>query len=181
MHRIIHGHVPGAARGLQGLWDKLHFNVRKPLGLVGPALILPYRKYGTADRLRIGGRVIEDRGVLSASYTNSAAANIWLSLKRYGAYEMPGAAVRVRFGEDTETITADAKGFFEIEIEPAAPIHPPEGSLWLSVKLELVSTPSSASLPIEAEAQTLIPRLPRASEIISDIDDTIVKTGATNS
>lgn len=180
MHRIIHGHVPGAARGLQGLWDKLHFNVRKPLGLVGPALILPYRKYGTADRLRIGGRVIEDRGVLSAAHTESTAGNLWLTLKRYGAYEMAGAAVRVRFGEDTDTIIADSKGFFEIEIEPASPIHPPAGSPWLAVKLELVSTPSAASRPIEAEAQVLIPPASARFGVISDIDDTIVKTGVTN-
>src|SRR3712207_1082038 len=114
MHRIVLGHKPGAAGGFRGLWDKLHRGVREPLGLVGPALILPYRKFGTPELLRIGGRVVEDRGVVTAAHTTSTAANIWLTLKRYGAYEIPGAKVRVQFGADTDTIVTDAKGFFEV-------------------------------------------------------------------
>ena len=180
MHRIIHGHVPGAARGIRGLWDKLHRSVREPLGLVGPALILPYRKFGTPELLRVGGRVVEDRGVISAAHTTSAAANIRLTLKRYGAYEIPGAKVQVQFGADTDTIVTDAKGFFEVEIMPAAPVHPPPGEVWLPVKLSLVDAPGAASRPLQAEAFVLIPGPSARFGVISDIDDTIVKTGATN-
>ncbi len=180
MHRIIHGHTPGAARGLAGLWDKLHRGVRTPLGLVGPALILPYRKFGTPELLRIGGRVIEDRGVASAAHTDSTAANVWLTLKRYGAYEIPGAKIRIQFGAETDTIVTDAQGFFEIEIEPSKPVHPPAGGTWLPVELNLMEAPNAASRPIDAEAQILIPPASARFGVISDIDDTIVKTGATN-
>lgn len=180
MHRIILGHTPGAARGIAGLWDKLHRGVRTPLGLVGPAIILPYRKFGTPELLRIGGRVIEDRGVASAAHTDSTAANVWLTLKRYGAYEIPGAKIRMQFGPETDTVVTDARGFFEIEIKPLQPVHPPHGESWLPVELNLVEAPNAASRPIDAEAAVLIPPASARFGVISDIDDTIVKTGVTN-
>ena len=180
MHRIIHGHVPGEAGGFAGLWDKFHRSIREPLGLVGPALILPYRKFGTPDRLRIGGRVVEDRGVLTAAHTDSTLANIGLTLRRYAAYEVPGAKVRIQFGAETDTIVTDAKGFFEIEIEPSSPILPPTGESWLSVELNLVAAPNEASRPLDAKAHVLIPPASARFGVISDVDDTIVKTGATN-
>jgi phosphatidate phosphatase APP1 len=180
LHRVIHGHVPGQATGIRGLWDKLHRGVREPLGLVGPALLLPYRKFGTPDLLRVGGRVVEDRGVLTAAHTKSAAENIRLTLKRYGAYEIPGAKVRVQFGAETDTIVTDSRGFFEVEIMPSAPVHPPPGEVWLPVKLSLLDAPGASNRPLDAEAFVLIPGPSARFGIISDIDDTIVKTGATN-
>lgn len=180
MYRIIHGRALGAASFVERTWDRLFLGVRRPFGLVGSALILPYRKFGTADRLRVAGRVVEDRGVVSAAHTNSTAANLWLTFKRYAAYEVPEAEVRIRFGAEDHTIVTDRKGFFESEIAPAAPVELPPGETWLPVKVTLLNAPSNQRPLLTAEAFVLIPPPTARFGIISDIDDTIVKTGATN-
>jgi len=180
MHRIVLGHVPGAARGLPGLWDRLHRRVREQLGWVGTPLILTYRKFGTPELIRIGGRVVEDRGVVSAAHTASTAANFWLTLKRYAAYEVPGARIRIHFGAKTEIVVTDAKGFFEVEIELSKPVRLPAGESWLAVKVGLVDAPGEAARPLQAEASVLIPPASARFGVISDVDDTIVMTGATN-
>lgn len=180
MQRIIHGHVRGVAGRIGRIWDALFLAVRRPFGLVGPAIILPYRKFGTPDRLRIAGRVVEDRGVVSAAHTHSIATNLWLTFKRYAAYEVPEAEIRIEIGPERHAIVSDRKGFFEMELDPAAPLSLPPGESWLPAKLSLVSAPTGPSRPLDAEAFVLIPPASAHFGIISDVDDTIVKTGATD-
>ena len=180
MQRIIHGHVRGVAGRVGRIWDVLFLAARRPFGLVGPAIILPYRKFGTRERLRVAGRVVEDRGVVSAAHTNSTAANLWLTFKRYAAYEVPEAQIRIEVGPERHMIVTDRKGFFETEIAPAVPLSLPPGESWLPAKLSLVNAPNDASRPLNAESFVLIPPANACFGIISDIDDTIVKTGATN-
>src|SRR5688572_18649491 len=141
MHRILHGHVPGGARGLPGLWDRLYRGFRERLGAVGTPLILTYRKFGMPELIRIGGRVVEDRGVVSAAHTASTAENLWLTLKRYAAYEVPGAKIRIHFGAETHIVVTDAKGFFEVEIGLSEPVRLPAAESWLPVKVGLVDAP----------------------------------------
>jgi phosphatidate phosphatase APP1 len=150
------------------------------LGLLGSPIILPYRKFGTPNRVRLAGRVVEDRGVVAAAHTDSTAANLWLSLKRYVAYEVPGAVVAVRFGGEDHTVASDRKGFFEVEIEPRVPLRLPLGESWLSVEIRLLQARADTTPLLSAEAFVLIPSRTARFGVISDIDDTIVKTGATN-
>jgi phosphatidate phosphatase APP1 len=180
MHRIIHGYVAGAAGLVGRAWDRLFVSVRRPFGLLGSPIILPYRKFGTPHRVRLAGRVVEDRGVVAAAHTDSTAANLWLTFKRYVAYEVPGAVVAVRFAGEDHTVASDRKGFFEVEIEPTVPVRLPWGESWLSVELRLLQAGTEATPPLSAEAFVLIPSPTARFGIISDIDDTIVKTGATN-
>src|SRR5687768_1452452 len=107
MYRVLHGHARGAAHRIEGVWDKLHLGARRRLGLIGPALILPYRKFGTPERLRLGGRVIEDKGVISAPRSDSMRENIRLTLKRYASNEIPGARVAFELAGETGEVLTD--------------------------------------------------------------------------
>ena len=180
MYRIIHGRARSAASLVGRTWDSLFLGLRRPFGLVGAAMILPYRKFGTSDRLRVAGRVVEDRGVVSAAHSKSTAANLWLTFKRYAAYEVPKAKIGIRFAGENHTIVANRKGFFEVEIKPAAPIKLPSSKCWLPVELSLLDAGVKQSRPLTAEAFVLIPPATARCGIVSDVDDTIVKTGATN-
>ena len=180
MYRILQGHARGVAHRIEGVWDRLHLGARRSLGLIGPALMVPYRKFGTPERLRIGGRVIEDKGVISAPRSNSTRENIRLTLKRYASNEIPGARVAFAVGGEAGEVVTDEEGFFEVEIKPAVPVSPPPGEVWVGVKLTLAEAPHVTEKPLTAMADVLVPG-PRARfGVISDIDDTIVKTGATN-
>ncbi len=180
MHHILHGHARGAARRIEGVWDKLHLGARRRLGLIGPALILPYRKFGTPERLRIGGRVIEDKGVISAPRSASTRENIRLTLKRYASNEIPSARIAFDVGGEAGEVVTDEEGFFEVEIAPAIPVSLPPGESWVGVKLTLAEAPHATGKPLTAMAEVLVPPASARFGVISDIDDTIVKTGATN-
>jgi phosphatidate phosphatase APP1 len=179
MYRIIHGHLLGGAGVVGRVWDSLFLAVRRPFGLVGSPMILPYRKFGTPDKVRVAGRVVEDRGVVAAPHTNSTPANLWLTFKRYAAYEVPEAQIRIRLGADHQSVMTDRKGFFEVEVSPSTPIRLPPGECWLTAELSIVKSVPGTS-PAAAEAFVLIPPPTAQFGIISDIDDTIVKTGVTN-
>ena len=180
MYRAILGHALGAAARFESDWDRLTAGLRQTLRMAGQPLILPYRKFGTPNRLRIAGRVVEDRGVISAAHTDSTAANIWLTFKRYAAYEVEGATVHFEVGGEAGTLVTDRNGFFEAEVVADDQVGPKPGELWLPVKLMLAATPGNAGAAVVAEGQVLIPPTTARFGIISDIDDTIVKTGATN-
>ena len=131
-------------------WDSVFLGVRRPLGLVGSPVVLPYRKFGTPHRLRVAGRVVEDRGVVSAAHTPSTAANLWLTFKRYAAYEIPDAEIRIRFGVEEHSILTDRKGFFEVEIKPSKPVELPPFESWFPVKLSLLNAGPNPLLAAEA-------------------------------
>jgi len=180
MYRIIHGHLHGVAHRVEGIWDKLHLGARRRLGLIGPALILPYRKFGTPELIRVAGRVIEDKGVISAPKSDSTWENVRLTLKRYATNEIPDACVGFRIGPEEGTLETDEEGFFEVEVRPDQPLRPPPGELWLKVELCLGDAPHVTPEPIAAMAEVLVPPADVAFGVISDVDDTIIVTGATN-
>lgn len=162
------------------MWDSARLGLRRRLGHVDPALILPYRKFGTPERFRIAGRVIEDRGVISAAHTDSTLENVRLTLKRWGSREIPGARITWRCGTEQGELVTDEEGFFEVEIVPAEPAVLQPREMWLTVPLELLPAPFVTDTPIDAKASVLVPPKDARFGVISDIDDTIVKTGATN-
>ena len=170
----------GAAERLRNRWDGAILAARRQLKLTGPALILPYRTFGTAERFRIAGRVVEDRGVVAASHTDSTPHNLWLTFKRYAAHEVNGARLSFRAGDESGPVVTNRRGFFEVEVKPTKPLSPASGDIWAPVELELVAAPGVESPHVAAEAFVLMPPPSARFGIISDVDDTIVKTGATD-
>src|SRR5688572_9520365 len=157
MYRILHGTARGVARRIESVWDRVHLGARRRLGLIGPALILPYRKFGTPQRLRIGGRVVEDKGVMAAPRSNSTRENVRLTLKRYASNEIPGARVAFAVAGEAGEVVTNEEGFLEVDIDPAVPVSPPPGETWLGVKLTLVEAPHVTHKPQTAMADVLVP------------------------
>ena len=63
----------------------------------GPYIILPYPGFGTAERLSLCGRVLEDEGFRPARDADRAWRNLVEMYKRFESDEVPGARVRARF------------------------------------------------------------------------------------
>jgi phosphatidate phosphatase APP1 len=135
-----------------------------------PIIILPYLGYGTAKKLTVCGRVLEDEGFGPAGDRDSRWRNLMHFWKRLESDEVPGARLRARFlGREVEGVT-DREGYFKLEINP-------RGRLglgpWQDVGVEL------EDFDAHATARVLVPS-PRARfGLISDIDDTIVSTNVT--
>jgi phosphatidate phosphatase APP1 len=136
-------------------------------------MILPYLGYGTAQKLTVSGRVLEDEGFLPTADADTRWRNLVRFYKRLESDEVPGARLRARFlGIETEA-TTDSEGYFRLTLEPRGRLGP---GPWQEIELELLHPPGGA----RATAQVLVPSERAKFGVISDIDDTIVSSHVTN-
>jgi phosphatidate phosphatase APP1 len=137
---------------------------------IDPVIILPYLGYGTADKLKVCGRVLQDEGVRPARDADGRMRNLVAFLKRLESDEVPGARLRARLGEAEREAVCDREGYFSIELEGRGL----EPGLWHEVGLELSDDPS-----VKSTAHVLVPRADADFGVISDIDDTVVYSNVT--
>src|SRR5690606_14083296 len=144
----------------------------------GPYRIVPYRGHGTSDTLFVRGRVLQGHPIPPASEHDSAWRNLANTIRRLETDEVPAARVRARAGEASLEVVADEEGYFELQLD--ANTFTAGREVWRTVNLELLEPLAEDQPPVVAEAPVLVP--PRESRfgVISDIDDTVVKTDVTN-
>lgn len=174
------GRWTAAAADLIAHLDRLRRLAKKRRGRMRPAVIRPYVGFGTTERLFLRGRIIEDPCIGGLSPATSRWQNLLTMLKRYQSDEIPRAVVRARHGEHERVLETDDEGYFEISM-PGLP--PPIGQVdtgWRSIDLELVEPVAERAKPVPTLGKVLVPSADATFGVISDIDDTIVKTGATN-
>ncbi len=143
-----------------------------------PLLIYPYLGYGSSNFVYLKGRVLVDKGIQPGRKRDSAWVNLVNMYRRFESDEIPFARLLVRISDHEQLVQADEEGFFEVRLNLKRAL--PEGVLWQMVDLELIEPLSPARGPVQAQGRALI--VPQKAEfgVISDIDDTVVQTGATN-
>jgi phosphatidate phosphatase APP1 len=159
------------------LSDSLKSRVRKVIGFNSPLIIVPYLGYGTADKLMVSGRVLEDDGFTPARDADRTWRNLINMYKRFKTDEVPGARIRALFQGVEREATADQEGYFSLEIHPTRPL---DSQPWQEVELELLNPPSRDGQPVRAAAQVLVPSVTAKFGTISDVDDTVISTKVTN-
>lgn len=151
--------------------------MRKRIGSNKPLQVITYRTYGTAHRIYIKGRVLVDKGIVTAHESHNTMSNLLNMYRRFESDEVPGATIHLTMpGEEHRTLT-DKEGYFTFSIDPIIPIDTKE--LYHTLTLQLQSAPIHFS-PVSATAEIMIPPADAEYGIISDIDDTIIRTGATS-
>jgi phosphatidate phosphatase APP1 len=139
---------------------------------VGTALSIKlYRSYGDADHLRIWGRVIEREDDSSASENDSKWQNFWRNIKNISVDEVEG--VKVRFFVDGETfeITSNTEGMLEVEIHPNTPLSVGQHTLYAALVVGQKYYAPRVSTPL-----TIHPHTDQSLGVVSDIDDTLVRS-----
>ena len=169
--------LPLAARVVEERFDDFRFRFKRRFGLLDPFEILPYRGHGTGRELFLKGRVLEETGITRPGRDDAVWLNVLNMARRFASDEVAGARVLATFGELRAETTADEEGFFEVRFQLAEPL---ESSLrWHPVELELLSPPSPGGREVRSKGQVLIPR-GAGFGVISDLDDTVVRSSATN-
>jgi phosphatidate phosphatase APP1 len=143
-----------------------------------PLIIHAYRGYGTDTRVRVRGRVLEDQGIPAAGERDSAWRNVLSAVRRFESDEVPGARVQVRFAGTMHELVTDAEGYFDTWLTPRDALH--GDKLWHDVALELLAPRDPAAPSPAAIGRVLVPPATAKLGIISDLDDTVVQTGATD-
>jgi phosphatidate phosphatase APP1 len=166
-----------AAQVVEERFDAFRFRFKRRFGLLDPFEILPYRGHGTDRELFLKGRVLEETGITRAGREDPVWQNVLNMARRFASDEVAGARVRASIGGVRAVTTTDVEGFFEVRFRLPEPLGGPDR--WHPVELELLSPPSPGGGDVRSEGQVLVPHGARFG-VISDLDDTVVRSSATN-
>ena len=167
--------VAQVASSVEDHYDQLKLRLRQKLG-IGPVHILTYLGYGTQSTLIARGRAVADHDVTPATDNDTVWRNLLNMYRRFHTHEIPFAQVRARFGALEQTVEANEEGFFEARFELDEPLA--DGTLWHEVALELVDYADQAGA--QAAASVLVPPARAQFGVISDLDDTVLRTDVLN-
>ena len=134
-------------------------------------MIVPYRGFGRGNELLIRGRVLVEKRIAPAVEGERVWRSVLNAWRRFESDELPGVTVRAAYRDAVvETVTND-EGHFQTLLAPQ--VIDAE-RLWHEVDLSLPDR--NVTVP----GHVMVPPVHAEFGIISDIDDTIVQTGATN-
>jgi phosphatidate phosphatase APP1 len=159
-------------------FDELKWQLKRRLDSVDPVLILPYRGHGSPQELYLKGRLLEDEGITVVTDNDTVWENLLAMYRRFESDEVPQARLQVQFQDVVQEVVTDEEGYFEVQLRPDQPL--PGDVLWHRVQLHLLDEIAPDQGSVRSVGEVLVP--PPGSEfgVISDIDDTIVKTYATH-
>lgn len=163
-------------------YDAAKYRLRQRLSM-GKICILPYIGHGTTETLYLKGRVLRDKNITSPMEEDSIWLNLLNMYKRYKSDEIPGATVRARFGDLVEEVATNDEGYFYFELHPS--LLPKSDDVWYDVELELVDYPgkernNAEPQDVRATGKVIVPPPDAQFGIISDIDDTVMRTDVLN-
>lgn len=167
----------------EGGLDRLRAAWARRFGHAPRLLAQAYTSYGTPALVTVQGRVLADPSLQPAEVDDSTWENLRAMLLRLESDEQPNLRVQVEFyGASAETLT-DAEGYFAVEVSPAQPPDP--AVPWHFAQVRVVGggagDPATAvTVLATAAAPVLIPPATAARGIISDIDDTILRSDVTD-
>lgn len=165
-----------AVRAVEQPYDYLKHSLKRRFRRYGEVTILPYRGYGNRHRLYMMGRVLEARELAEVRADDSWWRNAKAMARRFKTDEIPGARIRATYHGTTLSLETDDEGYFTLDMLPAH--EPSPENLWHDVSLELVEAWSRKEPPPTITGQVLVPPEDAEFGVISDIDDTVMRSNA---
>ena len=157
------------------VFDRFRQRLKDRLGLGDPVHVQLYRGFGTTKSVRVSGRVLEDEGAMPPSPEDTRWTNLVRAYRLFETDERPGARVNVHFAGRSHTAVADEEGFFDVTVD--AGDHPFSPGV-AEVTADLLEP---AGHQTEPKRSTITIPGPHAQyAIVSDVDDTIMHSEATN-
>jgi phosphatidate phosphatase APP1 len=169
LSRFLHSMLAGLESDIDTIEDLL----AKGEGYDKRVRLLAYAGYRNERTARLKGRIVRFRQPLDAG--EGLVSRMRAMMEIYNSHELPGIAVRCQaYGLTRETLT-DEEGYFEFELPIDRPLPP--ATRWEQAEL---TTPGREAQSSPIKVPILAPALDNHWGVISDIDDTVVETGATN-
>lgn len=168
---LLHAAIAGAERGI----DEIGALLARGEGHDARVRLVAYAGYRNAGRVRVRGRVVRhtEPGGPGTLAIAGPIARIRAMVAIYHTAEVPGVTVRLdSYGLSTESVS-DEEGYFAFDLAADVPL-PPHTS-WESVTLTALD---GAEKPVPAPV--LAPGTDGHWGVVSDIDDTVIETGATD-
>lgn len=144
---------------------------KRVTGILRPMTIQPYRGFVADGVANVRARVREEQRFEYADDALRIDATLAANLLRWVVLDMPGVPVDVSIGGITETATSNADGFVIAKI-PVGDLAPG----WHTVQFSAVD---SDGRTVGANGRVVVPDPASKVAVVTDIDDTILRTGMT--
>ena len=142
---------------------------------LGRLAIVAYRGWGTAEELHLGARLLEDNGVTHGTVTDPWWRNGIAMVRRFLSDEIPDGRLELRVADQSHLATTDAEGFVWLTIDNPLP----GASGWVTGEWVL-QRPRPRGQELQVPAPVLVPPAAARFGVISDLDDTVIRTGITD-
>jgi phosphatidate phosphatase APP1 len=153
------------------VWDRIRSVLRSDPRRLS---VIPYVGHGTTRRVIARGRVVANRPLAPATGVEPIWRRIRRMIASFNTAEVAGVEVTVELGGQSATAVSDEEGYFCVEL---AELTLEADRLFHEVELSL--SPRFSAIPIHvAPAEVMVPTTRARRLVISDIDDTVLQTGA---
>jgi phosphatidate phosphatase APP1 len=162
--------VVGLVDGLDKTLNAGALEIRRRREKLRPTVVVTYRGWHADGNARMIARCIEKPLLSTGGSAGSTGDVLKANLRRFLVLAIPGVTVRASMGEVAAEVTSDEDGYLDISL--------PVGSLspgWHVLDIDPVE---GSSVP-HTTGRVFVPDPECTMAVISDIDDTILKTGLT--
>lgn len=176
--------MPDWTSAIDGLVDEAARSVKKVVRSVGSAFrggpneIVVYRGYGTRSRVFVHGRALQNREVSAASGSDTVYRNLVNTYRRAEADPLPHARIRAHAGGAQVDLSADDEGFFSGWLDMPAALT--GESPWHEVEVELLAPLRPGTEGVKGAGQVMVAPDTATFGVISDIDDTVIRSRVSN-
>ncbi|WBL41685.1 DUF2183 domain-containing protein [Algoriphagus halophytocola] len=146
------------------------------LGLVSSIMIVPYQGFGNQKELYLAGRVIRNNRINKSTPKDSIWQNIDKMFRRFNTVVIPHVQVKALIAGQEFFTKTNEEGYFEFKV--AIDTSKISGSRWQNVEINLVDQIIKGQGSVTAIGKVVIPKGTLDFGVISDIDDTVIPTGA---
>lgn len=167
----------------------LKLRLEEKLGVLDELRLVPFRGHGTRNSLHVKGRLIEAKGTGGTIVHDEGEEdaergddgdgllhNVLTTLRRMESDEIPGALLRARFRDREHELYTDGEGYFQLNL------YLEDGGLeagWHGVEVELVDSLKEGARA-SATVEALVPSEHAEFAVVSDLDDTVIRSSASN-
>lgn len=160
--------------------DVLKNKVQETLDKFSDVQVVVYRGFGSAEKTFIKGRVLKTKKITLPTEQDSTFINMLNMYKRLESDAIPQAVVEIKFQGVPNIVVTDNDGYFDLELEPQNKLQVLPRTDSFEVRLQASPVGQFQVGELLETGKILVPPDNADFGIISDIDDTIIETAATD-
>ena len=159
--------VGASLNRVENVADAAWHRFSQRMGLNEPRQIVAYRGYGNSERVWVQGRLLANRLRGGPKEDDRWWENLAASYQRWESDEVPGEEIHLRYGSADTTVTTDAEGYYFADFA--------RGEAG-----EVTATHTGEDRILTATHTLTLPDPDARFMVISDVDDTVIRTGITD-
>jgi phosphatidate phosphatase APP1 len=143
----------------------------------GARQVIPYRGFGRPSEVFVSGRVLANPPHAPISASDAWWRNAAAMFRHLESDEVSGARLRIRIAQTERHAFTDEEGFYRAWLMPGRPL--PSTGLWHVVDVEVLEPLHPQADSVTTSGLVLVPPDTARFGVISDLDDTVIRTDAT--